>query len=49
MASSIIEPPPETGAPQTPLWKRLAWFFGLALGSAFATAGVAYLLKALLR
>jgi hypothetical protein len=46
---AIIEPPPEPGAPPGPLWKRLAWFFGLALTAALATAAVAYLLKALLR
>ncbi len=45
----IIEPPPEPGAPLDPLWKRLAWFFGLAVLAALSTAGVAYLLKALLR
>jgi hypothetical protein len=31
------------------LWKRLAWFVGLAVIAASATAAVAYLLKALLR
>jgi hypothetical protein len=46
---AIIEPPPEPGAPLGPLWKRLAWFVGLALGAMLATAAVAYLLKALLR
>lgn len=46
---AIIEPPPEPGAPQAPLWRRLAWFVGLALAAALATAAVAYLLKALLR
>ena len=45
----IIEPPPEPGAPQAPLWKRLGWFAGLAVGAALSTAAVAYLLKALLR
>ena len=45
---AIIEPPPEPGAPPAPLGRRLAWFFGLALASTLATAGVAYLLKALL-
>jgi hypothetical protein len=45
----IIEPPPEPGAPMAPLWRRLAWFFGLAVMAAVATAGVAYLLKAMLR
>ena len=46
---AIIEPPPEPGAPTSPLWKRLAWFFGLAAAATLATAAVAYLLKALLR
>jgi hypothetical protein len=46
---AIIEPPPEPGAPLGPLWKRLAWFFGLAVAAALGTACVAYLLKALLR
>jgi hypothetical protein len=45
----IIEPPPEPGEPLAPLPRRLAWFFGLALAAALATAAVAYLLKALLR
>ncbi|WP_297696588.1 hypothetical protein [Phenylobacterium sp.] len=49
MRSFIIEPPPEPGAPAGPLWIRLAWFAALALGSAAATAALAYLLKALLR
>ncbi|THD77318.1 MAG: DUF2474 domain-containing protein [Phenylobacterium sp.] len=48
MTRSIIEPPPEPGAPTGPLWKRLGWFVGLAVGSAVVTATVAYLLKALL-
>jgi hypothetical protein len=46
---AIIEPPPEPGAPLAPLWKRLGWFFALAVVAAFGTAAVAYLLKALLR
>ena len=46
---AIIEPPPEPDAPLEPLWKRLGWFAGLAIGGALATAVVAYLLKALLR
>jgi hypothetical protein len=46
---AIIEPPPDPGAPLAPLTQRLAWFFGLAIAAASATAGVAYLLKALLR
>jgi hypothetical protein len=45
----IIEPPPEPGACLAPLARRLAWFFGLAIAASAATAGVAYLLKALLR
>ena len=44
----IIEPPPP-GAPLAPLWRRLGWFFGLAIAAALGTAAVAYLLKALLR
>jgi hypothetical protein len=45
----IIEPPPEPGTPLQPLWKRLAWFFGLALVATLTTGIVAYGLKALLR
>ena len=45
----IIERPPPAGAPLAPLWKRLGWFFGLALGAMLATAAVAYALRALLR
>lgn len=45
----IIERPPEPGEPLAPLWKRLAWFFGLAIAAALSTAAVSYLLKALLR
>lgn len=44
---AIIEPPPE-GEQTGPLWRRLAWFFGLALAGAAATAAVAYTLRALL-
>ncbi len=46
---AIIEPPPEPGQPPGPLWKRLAWFVGLAVAAALATVAVAYGLKALLR
>ena len=46
---AIIEPPPEPGAPVEPLWKRLAWFGGLALTGALSTAAIAYALKLLLR
>ena len=45
---AIIEPPPEPGAPLPPLRERLAWFAGLAIAAAAATAAIAYLLKALL-
>lgn len=45
----IIEAPPASDAPLAPLWKRLAWFFGLALAAMLATATVAYTLRALLR
>jgi hypothetical protein len=44
---AIIEPPGE-GEAQGPLWRRLAWFFGLAAAAALATAAVAYALRALL-
>jgi hypothetical protein len=46
---AIIEPPPEPGAPLGPLWKRLGWFFGLALAATVTTAAAAYALRALLR
>ena len=46
---AIIEPPPEPGARLEPLWKRLSWFFGLAVTAAVVTALVAYALRALLR
>ncbi|MEO8115152.1 MAG: hypothetical protein ABI655_12265 [Phenylobacterium sp.] len=46
---AIIERPPDPDAPLAPLWRRLAWFLGLAVAAALATAGFAYLLKALLR
>jgi hypothetical protein len=49
MKRGLIAPPPEPGERLPPLHERLAWFFGLALAAAFTTAGVAYLLKALLR
>ena len=44
----IIERPPDPGAPPAQLWRRLAWFVGLALAGALATALAAYGLKALL-
>jgi hypothetical protein len=46
---AIIEPPPAPDAPLAPLWKRLVWFAGLAIGAALATAAVAYALRALLK
>ncbi|HWA60501.1 MAG TPA: hypothetical protein VG939_03965 [Caulobacteraceae bacterium] len=45
---AIIEGPPAPGAPQTPLWKRLAWFAALAVAGAATTAFAAYVLRALL-
>ena len=45
---AIIEPPGEEDE-AGPLWRRLAWFFGLATAGALATGVVAYALKALLR
>ena len=45
---AIIERPPGPNEPTAPLWRRLAWMATLALGTAFATALVAYGLKALL-
>jgi len=44
----IIEGPPEPGAPQGPLWRRLAWFVALAAGGMGVTAAVAYGLRALI-
>lgn len=46
---AIIEPPPEPGAPLPPLWKRLAWFVGLAVAASLTTILVAYGLRALLK
>jgi hypothetical protein len=46
---TIIEPPPEAGQPLAPLWKRLAWFAGLALTGALSCAAIAYALRLLLR
>ena len=45
----IIEHPPEPGALLPPLWKRLAWFAGLAITGAFSCAAIAYAMKLLLR
>ncbi len=46
---AIIEPPPADGDPIPPLWKRLAWFAGLAVTGALSCAAIAYVLKLLLR
>jgi hypothetical protein len=46
---AIIEPPPKKGEPLPPLWKRIAWFAGLAITGALSTAAIAYALRMLLR
>ena len=46
---AIIEPPPEPGAAVGPLWRRLAWFVGLAVMGAAVTAALAYAMRLLLR
>ena len=45
---AIIEPP-DDAAPAPPLWRRLAWFVGLACAGTLSVAAVAYALRALLR
>jgi hypothetical protein len=45
---AIIDGPPEPDDPHRPLWRRVAWFAGLALMSGLATVLAAYGLKALL-
>ena len=45
---AIIEGPPAPGASPRPLWKRLAWFVGIALCGSLATGLVALGLEALL-
>ncbi|WP_340644912.1 DUF2474 domain-containing protein [Phenylobacterium sp.] len=45
---AIIDPPPDPGAPLAPLWKRLAWFSGIAVASTTVVALVAYAMKAVL-
>jgi hypothetical protein len=44
----IIEGPPGRGDPPRPLLRRMGWFIAIAVGSALATALVAYGLEALL-
>jgi hypothetical protein len=45
---AIIEGPPAPGAAPGPLWKRLAWFVGIAVSAGLATGLVALALEALL-
>ena len=45
---AIIEPPPGPDWTPPPLWKRLAWFAGIAVASVMVTGVVAYGMKALL-
>ena len=45
----IIERPPREDEPLGPLWKRVAWFAGLAIVGAASTAAIAYALRLLLR
>jgi len=45
----IIERPPGPDEALPPLWKRLAWFAGLAITGALSCAAIAYALKLLLR
>jgi hypothetical protein len=48
--TDLIEPqgPDETGQSSAPLWKRLAWFGGIALVSLIVVASVAYVLRGFL-
>jgi hypothetical protein len=45
---AIIEGPPDPEAAKRPLWRRLAWFFGMATAGALTTALAAFGLKLLL-
>ena len=42
---TIIEGPPEPGAPEPPLWSKLAWFVGLWVAGVASVAAVALLLR----
>lgn len=46
----MVEPvgPPDPGEELGPIWKRLAWFAGIALASVAGVAAMAYLLRAFL-
>ncbi|HXQ15066.1 MAG TPA: hypothetical protein VN814_10640 [Caulobacteraceae bacterium] len=45
---AISEGPPRADAPPRPLWKRLAWFVGIAVAASLATVLAAAALEALL-
>lgn len=45
---TIIEGPPEPGAAEPPLWRKLAWFVGLGVAGSAAVALAAYGLRALI-
>jgi hypothetical protein len=45
---AIIEGPPGPEAAPRPLWRRLAWFVGIAVAASLATAFAATALEALL-
>jgi len=45
---AIIEGPPGPHAAPRPLWRRLAWFVGIAVAAGLATALAATALEALL-
>ncbi|HIG23180.1 MULTISPECIES: DUF2474 domain-containing protein [Henriciella] len=48
--TDLIEPqgPDETGGSAGPLWKRLAWFWGIAIVSVTVVAATAYILRGFL-
>ncbi len=48
--TDFIQPkgPDESGLSGGPLWKRLAWFIGIALVSVLVVAASAYILRGLL-